>query len=93
MPTICHRPANLRNPPKLRQRGSLLNGSKLGAWKTAITPSPGSIRTRGEGRLDGEHEGVVEVASEDQDWPFESAFGSGDARGWCAGAPGRNECK
>jgi hypothetical protein len=31
---------------------------------------------------------VVEVTSEDQDFPIESAFVSADARGWRAAAPG-----
>jgi hypothetical protein len=31
---------------------------------------------------------VVEVTSEDKDFPVESAFVSGDARGWRAAAPG-----
>jgi hypothetical protein len=32
---------------------------------------------------------VVEVTSEDEHFPVESAFCSGDARGWRAAAPGR----
>jgi hypothetical protein len=31
---------------------------------------------------------MVEVTSEDEHFPVESAFGSGDARGWRAAAPG-----
>jgi hypothetical protein len=31
---------------------------------------------------------VVEVTSEDKEFPVESAFISGDARGWCAAEPG-----
>jgi hypothetical protein len=31
---------------------------------------------------------VVEVTSEDRDYPVESAFVSGDSRGWRAAAPG-----
>jgi hypothetical protein len=56
--------------------------------KRLIDPTPESIRTRGEGWLDVESAAVVEVTSEDPDCPVESAFGSGDARGWRAAAPG-----
>ena len=56
--------------------------------KRLITPTPGRIRTRGEGWLDVERAAVVEVTSEDNDFPIESAFASGEARGWRAAAPG-----
>jgi hypothetical protein len=56
--------------------------------KRLITPTPESIRTRGEGWLDVERAAVVEFTSEDKDCPVESAFVSGDARGWRAAAPG-----
>ena len=56
--------------------------------KRLITLTSESIRTRGEGWLDVERAAVVEVTSEDQNWPVESAFVSGDARGWRAAAPG-----
>ncbi len=56
--------------------------------KRLITPTSESIRTRGEGWLDVERAAVVEVTSEDQDCPVESAFGSGDAGGWRAALPG-----
>jgi len=56
--------------------------------KRLIDSTPESIRTRGEGWLDIESAAVVEVASEDPDCPVESAFGSGDARGWRAAATG-----
>src|ERR1700722_14769704 len=55
--------------------------------KRLIT-APQRIRTHGEGRLDGERAAVVEVTSEDKDYPVESAFGSGDGPGWRAAAPG-----
>ena len=51
-------------------------------------PTPERIRTHGEGWLDVERAAVVEVTSEDKDYPVESAFVSGDARGWRAAAPG-----
>jgi hypothetical protein len=56
--------------------------------KRLIDSTPESIRTRGEGWLDIEGAAVVEVTSEDPDCPVESAFVSGDARGWRAAAPG-----
>src|ERR1700687_4763907 len=55
--------------------------------KRLIT-APQSIRTQGEGWLDVERAAVVEVTSEDKDYPVESAFGSGDGPGWRAAAPG-----
>src|SRR6266446_10241679 len=39
-------------------------------------------------KLHVERAAVVEVTSEDKDFPVESAFVSGDARGWRAAAPG-----
>jgi hypothetical protein len=56
--------------------------------KRLITPTIESIRTLGEGWLDVERAAVVEVRTEDKDFPVESAFVSGDARGWRAAAPG-----
>ena len=56
--------------------------------KRLITPSSESIRTQSEGWLDVERAAVVEVSSEDAQCPVESAFVSGDARGWRAAAPG-----
>ena len=56
--------------------------------KRLITPTKESIRTRGGGWLDVEREAVVEVTSEDKDFPIELAFGSEDPRGWRAAAPG-----
>ncbi len=56
--------------------------------KRIITAIPERIETRGEGWLDVERVAVVEVTSEDKDYPIESAFVSGDARGWRAAAPG-----
>ena len=56
--------------------------------KRLITPAPESTRTRGESWLDVERQAVVEVTSEEKNYPVESAFVSGDARGWRAAAPG-----
>jgi len=56
--------------------------------KRLIDSTPESIGTRGEGWLDIESAAVVEITSEDRNCPIESAFVSGDARGWRAAAPG-----
>jgi hypothetical protein len=56
--------------------------------KHILTSTAESLRTRKEGRLDIEHAAVVEVTSEDVDFPIESAFVPGDAPGWRAAAPG-----
>jgi len=56
--------------------------------KRLIDSTPASIRIRGEGWLDIESAAVVEVTSEDPNCSVESAFVSGDARGWRAAAPG-----
>jgi hypothetical protein len=69
--------------------GDIKNGSRLGCMrKRLITPTPERIRARGEGWLDVERAAVVEVTSEDKDFPVELAFGSEDAPGWRAAAPG-----
>src|SRR6516164_6211336 len=52
--------------------------------KRLITPTSEPLGT--QGGLDLEREAVVEVTSEDEHFPVESAFGSGDARGWRAAA-------
>jgi hypothetical protein len=56
--------------------------------KRLISPAMEPIRTRAEGWLDLERAAVVEVTSEDHDFPVESAFVSEDTRGWRATAPG-----
>lgn len=56
--------------------------------KRLITPTAESIRTRGQVWLDVERAAVVEVTSEDKDYPVEAAFGSRDAVGWRAAVPG-----
>ena len=55
--------------------------------KSLITPTLESIRTHGEGWLDVERAAVVEITSEDKDFPIESAFGA-EGPGWRASAPG-----
>jgi hypothetical protein len=49
---------------------------------------PETARSRAEGSLDIERAAVVEVTSEEKDCPIESAFISGDTRGWRAAEPG-----
>jgi hypothetical protein len=56
--------------------------------KRLINPAVERLGTRGQGWLDLERAAVVEVTSEDENFPVESAFGSEDARGWRAAAPG-----
>ena len=56
--------------------------------KRLITPTPESIRAHGPGWLDIERAAVVEVTSEDKDFPVEAAFVSGDSRGWRAAVQG-----
>jgi hypothetical protein len=57
--------------------------------KRLINPTAEPLGTLGQDWLDLERAAVVEVTSEDEDFPVESAFGCEDARGWRAAAPGR----
>src|SRR5882724_8215167 len=56
--------------------------------KRLITPTPETVRSRGEGWLDVERAAMVELTSEQKDYPVESAFASGEAQGWRAAKPG-----
>jgi hypothetical protein len=56
--------------------------------KRLITPTPPTVRSHAEGWLDVERAAVVEITSEEKDYPIESAFVSGPARGWRAAEPG-----
>jgi hypothetical protein len=56
--------------------------------KRFISSTPETIRPHGEGWLDLEHTAVVEVTSEEEDFPIESALVSGETRGWRAAFPG-----
>jgi hypothetical protein len=56
--------------------------------KRLITPTPEMVRSRREGWLDVESSALVEFTSEDKNYPIESAFVLGEARGWRAAAPG-----
>src|SRR6266702_8345446 len=62
---------------------------KLGYMrKRLITPNPETVRCPGQGWLDVERTALVEFTSEDKDSPVESAFVSGETRGWRAASPG-----
>ena len=56
--------------------------------KRLITPIPQAGSPRDEGWLDLDRAAVVEVTSEDKDYPVEAALVSGERRGWRAGGPG-----
>jgi len=56
--------------------------------KRLITPTPETVRSRSEGRLDVERAAMVEITSEDKDYPVESAFASVEAQGWRAAEAG-----
>jgi hypothetical protein len=56
--------------------------------KRLITPTPEIVRSRTEGWVDLERGAIVEITSEDNDYPVESAFASGETRGWRAAEPG-----
>jgi len=56
--------------------------------KRLITPTPETIRSRGDGWLDVERAAAAEITSEEKDYPVESVFVSGETRGWRAAAPG-----
>jgi hypothetical protein len=56
--------------------------------KRLITPIPQAAAPRDEGRLDLDRAAVVEVTSEEKEYPVESALGSGETRGWRAADSG-----
>ena len=56
--------------------------------KRIITPTLETIRSRGEGWLDVERAALVEITSEEPNYPVESAFASGQTRGWRAAKGG-----
>jgi len=56
--------------------------------KRLITPTPDKVRFHGETWLDLERAAAVEVTSEEEDYPIESALLSRDTRGWRASKPG-----
>jgi hypothetical protein len=56
--------------------------------KRLITPTPETVRSRSEGWLDIERAAIVEITSEEKDYPVEAAFVSGETPGWRAAEPG-----
>src|SRR5438128_11742784 len=56
--------------------------------KRLIPPIPQDAPPRDEGWLDLDGAAVVEVTSEEKDYPVESALVSGEMRGWRAADPG-----
>lgn len=56
--------------------------------KRLITPTSATVRSRGEGWLDVERAAIVEITSEEKDYPVESAFSSGQTQGWRAAGSG-----
>ena len=58
--------------------------------KRLITPIPQDAPPRDEGWLDLDGAAVVEVTSEEKDYPVESALVSGEMRGWRAASPGNS---
>ena len=59
--------------------------------KRLITPIPQTARPHDEGWLDLNTAAVVEVTSEDKDYPVESALLSGETQGWRAASPNSND--
>ncbi len=56
--------------------------------KRPITPIPQAGTPDNEGWLDLDHVAVVEVTSEEKDYPVESALVAGEMRGWRASVSG-----
>ena len=56
--------------------------------KRLITPTPEIVLPRDQGWLDLARAAVVEVTSEEPDYPVESALVFGEMRGWRAAMPG-----
>jgi hypothetical protein len=56
--------------------------------KRLITPIPQDVPSRDEGWLDLDRIAVVEVTSEEKEYPVESALVSGEMRGWRAADSG-----
>ena len=56
--------------------------------KRQMTPNPPDVPSGEEGWLDLDRLAVVEVTSEDRDYPVESALVAGEMRGWCAADSG-----
>ena len=53
-----------------------------------MTPTPETVRSRGEGWLDIERAATVEITSEEKDYLVEAAFVLRETHGWRAAEPG-----
>jgi hypothetical protein len=56
--------------------------------KRLINPTPETVRSRTEDWLDVERAAIVEITSEEKEFPVEAAFASGEAQGWRAAEAG-----
>jgi hypothetical protein len=56
--------------------------------KRLINPTPETIPSPGEGWLNIERAAMVEITSEEKDYPVEAVFISGETQGWRAAEPG-----
>ena len=56
--------------------------------KQFVPPTPETLPPHGEGWLDVERAAAVEVTSEEENFPVESALVPGETRGWRASIPG-----
>jgi hypothetical protein len=56
--------------------------------KRQISPIPPSVAPSAQAWLDVEHRALVEVTSEENGYPIESALLEAENRGWRAGSPG-----
>ena len=56
--------------------------------KRLINPIPETIQSSGDRWLNVERAAVVEISSEEKDYPVESVFVSGETQGWRAAEPG-----
>src|SRR5437667_8399885 len=67
---------------------SLSLGHYTSMRKRLVTPTLETVRSSGEAWLDIERAAIVEITSEEKDYPVESAFVLGEAQGWRAAEPG-----
>jgi hypothetical protein len=75
-------------PRKKRETWDSRAGGKLESMRKRLIPETSeTVRSSVEGWLDLERTAVVEVTSEDKDYPVESALSLAKAGGWRAAAP------
>jgi hypothetical protein len=74
--------------PQDWDRQSRTRGKLAFMRKRLITPSPQDAPPLDEGWLDLDGAAMVEVTSEEKEYPVESALVSGETRGWRAASPG-----